>query len=35
MKKFFAAANTELGFRSLFDEIFAPEKFRRIYILKG
>jgi Mrp family chromosome partitioning ATPase len=35
MKKFFAAANTEMGFRSLFDEIFAPEKFRRIYILKG
>ena len=35
MKKFFAAANTENGFRSLFDEIFAPERFRRIYILKG
>ena len=35
MKKFFAAANTEKGFRSLFDEIFTPEKFRRIYILKG
>ena len=35
MKKFFAAANTENGFLSLFDEIFAPEKFRRIYILKG
>ena len=35
MKKFFAAANTENGFFSLFDEIFAPEKFRRIYILKG
>ena len=35
MKKFFAAANTEHGFRSLFDEIFTPEKFRRIYILKG
>ena len=35
MKKFFAAANTEMGFRSLFDEVFAPEKFRRIYILKG
>ncbi len=35
MKKFFAAANTENGFFSLFDEIFSPEKFRRIYILKG
>ena len=35
MKKFFAAANTENGFFSLFDEIFAPEKFRRVYILKG
>ena len=35
MKKFFAAANTSNGFSSLFDEIFAPEKFRRVYILKG
>lgn len=35
MKKFFAAANTENGFFSLFDEIFAPERFRRVYILKG
>ena len=35
MKKFFAAANTENGFSSLFDEIFAPEKFRCVYILKG
>lgn len=35
MRKFFAAANTENGFVSLFDEVFAPEKFRRIYILKG
>lgn len=35
MKKFFAAANTEKGFVSLFDEVFAPEKFRHIYILKG
>lgn len=35
MKKFFAAANTEKGFSCLFDEIFSPEKFRRIYILKG
>ena len=35
MKKFFAAANTENGFFSIFDEIFVPEKFRRLYILKG
>lgn len=35
MKKFFAAANTEHGFRSLFDEVFTPDAFRRIYILKG
>jgi len=35
MKKFFAAANTEEGFHSLFDEVFSPETFRRIYILKG
>ena len=35
MTKFFAAANTEAGFASLFDEIFSPELLRRIYILKG
>ena len=35
MTKFFAAANTEDGFFSLFDEIFPPEKLKRIYILKG
>ena len=35
MTKFFAAANTEKGFVSLFDDIFSPEHFRRIYILKG
>jgi hypothetical protein len=35
MKKFFAAANTEKGFVSLFEEVFAPEKFRHVYILKG
>lgn len=35
MTKYFAAANTESGFFSLFDEIFPPEKWRRIYILKG
>ncbi len=35
MRRFFAAANTEAGFYSLFGEIFSPEKFRRIYILKG
>ena len=35
MEKFFAAANTENGFYSLFDDVFSPESFRRIYILKG
>ncbi|MBQ3489111.1 MAG: hypothetical protein IJA86_00790 [Clostridia bacterium] len=35
MKKYFAAANTEAGFFSLFDEVFSPERLRRIYILKG
>ena len=35
MTEFFAAANTEDGFFSLFDEIFTPEAFRCIYILKG
>lgn len=33
--RFFAAANTESGFTSLFDEIFSPKKLSRIYILKG
>lgn len=33
--KFFAAANTEGGFFSLFGEIFPPERMNRIYILKG
>ena len=35
MEKYFAAANTEAGFFSLFHEVFSPEHFRRIYILKG
>ena len=35
MEKYFAAANTETGFFSLFHEVFSPEQFRRIYILKG
>lgn len=33
--KFFAAANTEDGFFSLFDNIFQPDVLKRIYILKG
>ena len=33
--RFFAAANTEGGFFSLFGEIFPPEQLNRIYILKG
>ncbi len=32
---FFAAANGYNGFRSYFDEIFNPEKYTKIYILKG
>lgn len=32
---YFAASNTYLGFKSYFDKIFNPEKFERIYILKG
>ncbi len=35
MTKYFAAANTEKGFQSLFSELFSPETHRRIYILKG
>ncbi|MBR7161459.1 MAG: hypothetical protein IKD07_03500 [Clostridia bacterium] len=35
MEKYFAAANTEAGFFSLFDEVFSPERLRHIYILKG
>ncbi|MBO5048413.1 MAG: hypothetical protein J6D19_08455 [Clostridia bacterium] len=35
MTTFFAAANTEHGFQSLFPAYFAPEKHRRLYILKG
>ncbi len=34
-KKYFAAANTEEGFRSLFAEIFSPDELSRIYIIKG
>ncbi len=34
-KKYFAAANTADGFRSLFSEIFAPAELSRIYIIKG
>ncbi len=35
MTKFFAAANTEHGFQSLFSAYFSPEAHRRLYILKG
>ncbi len=34
-KKYFAAANTEAGFRSLFAEIFSPHGLSRVYIIKG
>ena len=33
--RFFAAANSGKGFFSLFREVFSPEKFDRIYIIKG
>lgn len=33
--EYFAAANTSDGFVSLFDKIFSPEKYEKIYILKG
>ena len=33
--EYFAAANTSDGFFSLFDKVFSPEKFEKIYILKG
>ena len=35
MEKYFAAANSRGGFVSWFDEIFAPEKIDRIFIIKG
>jgi hypothetical protein len=35
MTTFFAAANSEEGFVSLFDEIFSPDSLKQIYILKG
>ena len=34
-KSYYAAANTEKGFCSLFSEIFAPESLSRLYIIKG
>jgi len=34
-KSYYAAANTEKGFCSLFGEIFAPEALSRLYIIKG
>ena len=34
-EKYFAAANTYKGFKSYFSEIFYPEKFDRIYVIKG
>ncbi len=35
MKRYFAAANSSGGFVSWFDEIFAPEDFDRIFLIKG
>ena len=34
-KAYFAAANGYSGFRSLFGEIFDPERFGRTFIIKG
>ncbi len=34
-KSYYAAANTQNGFYSLFNQIFSPEKYKHIYILKG
>ncbi len=33
--KYFAAANTYSGFKSFFDEIFRPEDYERIFVIKG
>ena len=35
LRKYFAAANTYTGFISYFDTVFDPEKFSRLYVLKG
>lgn len=35
MEKYFAAANSAGGFVSWFDDIFAPEKFDRVCLIKG
>ena len=34
-KSYYAAANTENGFKSLFDNVFSPKELSRIYIIKG
>ena len=34
-KSYYAAANTEKGFRSLFAEVFSPADLSRLYIIKG
>lgn len=34
-KRYFAASNSGKGFVSYFDDIFSPERFERIYIIKG
>ena len=35
IKSYYAAANTEKGFRSLFSEIFSTASLSRLYIIKG
>ncbi len=34
-REYFAAANGYLGFKSYFEDIFKPDEYKRIYILKG
>ena len=34
-EKYFAAANSGEGFVSYFGEVFRPEEFQQIYIIKG
>ncbi len=35
VRKYFCAANSAVGFYSLFDKTFSPDNLKRIYILKG
>lgn len=35
IKKYFAAANTFYGFKSIFDEIFKRDAYEKVYVIKG